>query len=269
MARSRLPFQISAGSERLEGPLLDVRSVSAAYGDLRVLKDVSFSVRAGERVCIIGPNGAGKTTMLKIVNGLLRPSSGEILFSGERIDRLAAHRVAALGITQMFQDVQLCTNMSVIDNVMTGCHVWSRAGFIATGLGLSSALGEEAAIRRAAAEQLEDFGLGRRADYGTRALSWGEQKLAGLARALVARPSLLLLDEPYGGLVPDEIDMLSRLLRNLSAGGMTVLMVEHLTDIVMDVAERVVVLHYGEKIAEGPPQQIRDDEKVIATYLGE
>ena len=269
MARSSSSFQTSIASERPEGPLLDVRSVSAAYGDLCVLKDVSFSMKAGERVCIIGPNGAGKTTMLKIVSGLLRPSSGEILFSGERIDRLAAHRVAALGITQMFQDIQLCANMSVIDNVMTGCHVWSRAGYVATGLGLSSASNEEAAIRRAAVAQLEDLGLGRRADAETGALSWGEQKLAGLARALVARPSLLLLDEPYGGLVPDEIDMLSRLLRNLSAGGMTVLMVEHLTDIVMDVAERVVVLHYGEKIADGPPQQIRDDEKVIATYLGE
>ncbi len=249
--------------------MLEIRGLSAAYGQLVVLKDVDLKVSPGELVCIIGPNGAGKTTLLKLVNGLLRPSAGEILFEGERIDGRPAYRVARCGVTQMFQDVQLCPTISVLDNVMTGCHVWTQAGFLSTGFRLRRARDEEDVIRTVALDQLRALGLGDRVDAKPRELSWGEQKLVGLARALVARPSLVLLDEPYGGLVQDEIERLSCLLRELTAGGMTVLMVEHLTDVVMDVASRVVVLHYGEKIAEGPPQAIRNDERVVASYLGE
>jgi len=250
-------------------PLLELKGVSAAYGDLLVLKKVDLLVRTGELVCIIGPNGAGKTTLLKLVNGLLKPSAGEIHFRGRRIDGYRAYKVARCGITQMFQDIQLCPTISVAENVMTGCHVWTRSGFVATGFRSRRAVAEENAIRAVAMEQLNSLGLMHRAGALPRQLSWGEQKLVGLARALVARPSLVLLDEPYGGLVQDEIDRLSRLLRELTTAGMTVLMVEHLTDVVMDVASRVVVLHYGEKIAEGPPKSIRHDERVIATYLGE
>jgi len=257
------------GQPAHRNPQLELRRLSAAYGDLVVLKDVDLQVGAGELACIIGPNGAGKTTLLKLVNGLLKPSAGEVWFREERIDPLPAYKVARRGITQMFQDVQLCPTLSVLDNVMTGCHVWSRCGFVATGFRTGTARREEEAIRAVALEQLNSLGLAGRAGAKPRQLSWGEQKLVGLARALVARPSLMLLDEPYGGLVPDEIDRLSCLLRECTASGMTVLMVEHLTDVVMDVATRVVVLHYGEKIAEGPPQQIRNDERVIATYLGE
>ncbi len=248
---------------------LVLRGLSAAYGDLVALKNVDLRVQPGELVCIIGPNGAGKTTLLKLVNGLLKPSSGEIWFHGEPIGGLQAYKVARLGITQMFQDIQLCPSLSVLQNVMTGCHVWSRSGFVATGFRRHGAREEESVIRAVATEQLNALGLGPYADVRPRQLSWGEQKLVGLARALVARPSLVLLDEPYGGLVQHEIDRLSCLLRELTAAGVAVLMVEHLTDVVMDVATRVVVLHYGEKIAEGPAHRIRNDERVIATYLGE
>jgi ABC-type branched-subunit amino acid transport system ATPase component len=250
-------------------PLLDIRGLSAAYGELLVLKDVDLRVNTGELICIIGPNGAGKTTLLKLVNGLLKPSGGEIWFQGERIDGRPAYKVARCGITQMFQDIQLCPTLSVVENVMTGCHVWTRSGFLATGFQSRGARVEESVIRAVAVEQLNSLGLAGRASAWPRQLSWGEQKLVGLARALVARPSLVLLDEPYGGLVQDEIDRLSCLLRELTVSGMTVLMVEHLTDVVMDVASRVVVLHYGEKIAEGLPQEIRRDERVVASYLGE
>ena len=252
-----------------QAPLLDIHSLSAAYGDLLVLKDVDLRVDTGELICIIGPNGAGKTTLLKLVNGLLKPSRGEIRFRGERIDGLPAYKVARCGVTQMFQDIQLCPTLSVVENVMTGCHVWTRSGFLATGFQSHGARDEESMIRAVAVEQLNSLGLAGRAGTRPRQLSWGEQKLVGLARALVSRPSLVLLDEPYGGLVQDEIDRLSCLLRELTVAGMTVLMVEHLTDVVMDVASRVVVLHYGEKIAEGPPQDIRRDERVVASYLGE
>ncbi len=250
-------------------PVLDIRGLSAAYGDLVALRDVNLSVGAGELVCIIGPNGAGKTTLLKLINGLLKPTGGEIWFRGQRLDGQPAYKVARRGVTQMFQDIQLCPFLSIFENVMTGCHVWSRSGFLSTGFRSRDARDEETAIHAVALEQLNSLGLAGRANARPRQLSWGEQKLVGLARALVARPSLILLDEPYGGLVQDEIDRLSCLLRELIATGMTVLMVEHLTDVVMDVAGRVVVLHYGEKIAEGPPQRIRHDERVVATYLGE
>jgi len=250
-------------------PLLYVRRLSAAYGDLAVLKNVDLHVSAGELVCIIGPNGAGKTTMLKLINGLLRPSGGEIWFRDSRLDLLPAHKIARRGVTQMFQDIQLCPTLTAQQNVMTGCHVWTRSGFMATGFRLRKARDEEAVIRAVALEQLNALGLAHLADAMPRRLSWGEQKLVGLARALVARPSLLLLDEPYGGLVQDEINRLSCLLHELTAVGIAILMVEHLTDVVMDVADNVVVLHYGEKIAEGPPQRIRQDERVIASYLGD
>ncbi len=250
-------------------PLLELRRLSVAYGRLVALKDVDLRISSGELVCIIGPNGAGKTTLLKLVNGLLKPSSGEILFRGEQIESIPAYKVARCGITQMFQDVQLCPTISVLDNVMTGCHVWTRAGFLSTGFRRGHAREEEATMRASSLEQLNALGLTDRVTAMPRELSWGEQKLVGLARALVAQPSLVLLDEPYGGLMQHEIDKLSTLLRRLTCGGVTVLMVEHLTDVVMDVASKVVVLHYGEKIAEGEPQAIRNDEKVVATYLGE
>lgn len=249
--------------------LLEYRALRAEYGELVAVKDVSFSVLPGEIVCIIGPNGAGKTTLLRVTSGLLRPTGGQIFFHGQRIDRMPAHRRAALGLVQLFQDIQLFANMSVIDNVMTGAHVWTRVGFAASALRLSSAVEEEELIRQGALDQLAVVGLAHRAAEFPAALSWGEQKLVGLARALLCRPTLLLLDEPYGGLDTTDIERLSRLLRTLRSQGMTILMVEHLTDVVMDVADRVVVLHYGEKLAEGTPDTIREDERVIATYLGE
>lgn len=248
--------------------LLEYRALRAEYGELVAVKDVSFAVSPGEIVCIIGPNGAGKTTLLRMTSGLLKPTGGQILFGGRRIDRMRAHRRARLGIVQLFQDIQLFANMSVVDNVMTGAHVWTRVGFVASALRLSSAVAEEKRIREAALDELKKVGLAHRAAEFPGALSWGEQKLVGLARALLCRPTLLLLDEPYGGLDTADIERLSTTLRVLKSEGMTILMVEHLTDIVMDVADRVIVLHYGEKLAEGAPDTIREDERVIATYLG-
>ena len=249
--------------------LLEYRGLSVAYGELVAVNNVSFSVDGGEIVCIIGPNGAGKTTLLRMTSGLLKPTDGEIWFEGNRIDRVPAFRRARKGIIQLFQDIQLFSNMSIVDNVMTGGHVWTRTGFAGSALRFKSSVAEERRIREAAMNELATVGLLHRADQFPGALSWGEQKLAGLARALLAHPSLLLLDEPYGGLVQEDIERLTALLRGLQKRGVTILMVEHLTDVVMDVADRVVVLHYGEKLADGSPDSIREDEKVIATYLGE
>ncbi len=250
-------------------PMLEYRGVTASYGELVAVSDVSFAVRRSQILCIIGPNGAGKSTLLRMTSGLLKPTGGEIWFDGRRIDHLPAHRIAALGSTQLFQDIQLFSNMSVLDNVMTGAHVWTRSGLIATSLRFRSAVEEERRIRMAAVDQLAQVGLtGVLHDFPAE-LSWGEQKLVGLARALLCRPKLLLLDEPYGGLDTEEISRLSALLRALQSDGMTILMVEHLMDVVMDIADRVVVLHYGEKIAEDSPDAIRENEQVVSTYLGD
>ncbi len=260
---------VSAVSRGGRGPLLEYRGVSVSYGELLAVNDVSFSVERGEILCIIGPNGAGKTTLLRMTSGLLRPTDGEIWFDGLRVDRMPAHRIAALGVTQLFQDIQLFDNMTVLDNVMTGAHVWTDAGLIDTSLRLATAVDEERRVRHAAVQQLSLLGLAGVLHEQPEALSWGERKLVGLARALLCRPTLLLLDEPYGGLDTEEIDRLSKILAALVSGGMTILMVEHLMDVVMDVADRVIVLHYGEKLAEGTPDTIRGDERVIATYLGD
>ena len=260
---------VTAVSRSGRGPLVEYRGVSVSYGELLAVNNVSFSVERGEILCIIGPNGAGKTTLLRMTSGLLRPTSGEIWFDGLRIDRMPAHRIATLGATQLFQDIQLFDNMTVLDNVMTGAHVWTDAGLIDTSLRLATAVDEERRMRHAAVQQLSLLGLAGVLHEWPEALSWGERKLVGLARALLCRPTLLLLDEPYGGLDTEEIDRLSRMLRTLQSEGMTILMVEHLTDVVMDVADRVVVLHYGEKLAEGTPDTIRENEQVIATYLGD
>ena len=274
--RTESPVEVDSAArrkcDRLTGQseaLLEYRGLSITFGELEAIKNVSFSVEGGEIVCIIGPNGAGKTTLLRMTSGLLKPTSGQIWFGDSRVDRLPAWQRARLGIVQLFQDIQLFSNMTVLDNVMTGAHVWTRAGFAASALNLSSAVAEEKRIREAALDELTTVGLAGRARQFPSALSWGEQKLVGLARALLARPSLLLLDEPYSGLVQDDIFRLTGLLRGLQKRGVTMLMVEHLTDVVMDVAEKVVVLHYGEKLAEGSPDSIRADERVIATYLGE
>ena len=250
-------------------PMLEYRGVTVSYGELIAVKDVSFSVERGEILCIIGPNGAGKTTLLRMTSGLLKPTSGEIWFDGVRIDKMPAYAIAGLGSTQLFQDIQLFSNMSVLDNVMTGAHVWTGGGLFGTSLRFARAMAEERRIRRAAVDQLSKVGLSGVLHEFPHELSWGEQKLVGLARALLCRPKFLLLDEPYGGLDTEEIERLSAMLRMLQSKGMTILMVEHLTDVVMDIADRVVVLHYGEMIAEGSPDSIRENEQVISTYLGD
>jgi ABC-type branched-subunit amino acid transport system ATPase component len=249
-------------------PVLETKHVTVAYDGLVAVNRVSFAARRGDIVAVIGANGAGKTTLLRLISGLLPATEGEVWFKGQRVDGMAPHRIAALGVTQLFQDVQLFLNMSVVDNVMAGCHVWSGGSLVSTGLRLARARAEEQKMMARAMSQLSLVGLEDRASASPDSLSWGEQKLLGMARALAAGPQLLLLDEPYGGLMPDEIDKLSLLLRNVQHRGVTVLMVEHLTDVVMGIANRVIVLHYGEKIAEGTPAEVQGNEQVIATYLG-
>jgi branched-chain amino acid transport system ATP-binding protein len=248
--------------------LLEVSNVSMAFGVLTVLKKVSFSVDTGNILVMIGPNGAGKSTLLKLISGLLSPASGEIWFKGQRIDRVAPHHIAALGISQLFQDIQLFRSMSVIENVMVGCHLQARSDFMSSGLRLARAKVDEQGMFEVAMEQLALVGLEEKAFSPPGSLSWGQQKLVGLARALATGSELLLLDEPYSGLLADEVDKLNRLILELQGRGITILIVEHLTDILMGIASRVIVLDYGEKIAEGTPIEIQRNKRVINAYLG-
>ena len=256
-------------SDIVEQPILEIRDVSVVFDGLVAVNKVSFSVHHGDIIAIVGPNGAGKSTLLKLITGLLPLSKGEIWFKQQRLDRLAPHRIASLGITQVFQDVQLFSNMSVIENVMVGCHVWTGADFLSTGLRLAQAKAEEGNILETAMGKLSLVGLEQKAFAAPSSLSWGQQKLLGLARALAAGSELLLLDEPYGGLITDEIEKLSQLILGLQRQGITILMVEQLTAVAMSIANRVIVLSYGEEIAEGTPYEIQNNEQVIATYLGD
>jgi branched-chain amino acid transport system ATP-binding protein len=248
--------------------LLEVSNVSMSFGVLNVLKRVSFSVARGDILVMIGPNGAGKSTLLKLISRLLSPASGEIWFKGQRIDRMAPHQIAALGISQLFQDIQIFRNMSVIENVMVGHHLQAKTDFMSSGLRLARARADEQNIFESARKQLSLVGLLEKAFSPPGSLSWGQQKLVGLARALATGSELLLLDEPYSGLLSDEVDKLNQLILGLQAQGMTILIVEHLTDILMGIASQVIVLDYGEKIAEGTPAEIQKNKRVIDAYLG-
>lgn len=249
-------------------PLLEVRNVSMAFGVLTVLKGVSFSVPRGNILVMIGPNGAGKSTLLKLISGLLPLQEGEVWFRQQRLNRIAPHRIASLGITQLFQDIQLFLNMSVIENVMVGCHLRAKADFVGSGLRLHRANADEQSVFEIAMSQLSLVGLAQKAWANPASLSWGQQKLVGLARALATGSELLLLDEPYSGLLTDEVSELNNLVLELQRQGITILIVEHLTDILMGIANQIIVLDHGEKIAEGTPAEIQHNKRVIDAYLG-
>lgn len=249
-------------------PLLQLRGVSKTFGGLAALRDVSFDVPRHSIVGLIGPNGAGKTTLFNLITGFLRPCQGEIYFKDRRLDRLPPHAIAALGIARTFQNRQLFANMSVVANVMVGRHARTKAGFLGTGLSLPRARAEEQVIFEAAMARLTAVGLEEKALAYPQSLSLGQQKLVALARALAMEPELLLLDEPAGGLSSSEIEELGQWILYTREGGVSILVVEHVMDLVMDIADWVVVLSHGQKIAEGTPAQMQADEQVIAAYLG-
>ncbi len=252
--------------ETPKGEILSVRNLRKTFGGLVAVNDVSFDVRAGEIVALIGPNGAGKTTTFNAVTGVLPASGGEVLFNGRRIDGLPARAIARLGIARTFQHVKLVASLSVVENVAIGAHLRGSAGALAGMLRLNRE--EEASLFHEATRQLERTGLAALMNRPALSLALGQQRIVEIARALCLDPMLLLLDEPAAGLRHMEKESLGELLQKLKSEGMAILLVEHDMDFVMRLADRIVVMNFGSKLAEGSPAQIRDDTAVIEAYLG-
>ena len=248
--------------------LLEADGIHRSFGGLAALSDVSFAVQTGQIKAVIGPNGAGKTTLFNVITGMVPPTSGRLSFDGVFIEGKAPHQIARLGIARTFQNLNLFGNMTVLENVMVGRHCRTRAGLLAGALRLPSQRAEERAVHEQAMEFLRDVGLAERADEPVGALSFGQRRMVELARSLATEPRLLLLDEPASGLNPRETDELAAKIRTIRDRGVTVLLVEHDMSLVMDIADEILVLHYGRTISEGSPDAIRNCDEVISVYLG-
>ena len=232
------------------------------------LAGVGFQVSEGLIYAVIGPNGAGKTTLFNNLCGFYRPSAGSIRFDDHELCGLPTHRIAALGIARTFQNLQLFFNMTVIENVMVGCHLRAKTGLLTAALRLPGVRREERRLREWASEALELCDLTDRAGQPVGSLPYGLMKRVEIARALAARPRLLLLDEPAAGLNDTETGALRELIARIRATGVTILLVEHHMPLVMSVSDRLLVLDYGSVLAEGTPAEIQADPRVVAAYLG-
>jgi len=249
--------------------LLSIRGVSKRFGGLQAVDDVSFDVARGTIKALIGPNGAGKTTLFNLISGVMPPDAGEIRFDGAPVQGLAPHKIAARGMSRTFQHIRLFPKMSVQENVMMGRHIHSRAGFIAGMLNLPYTWAEERRIREKSHEIMEMLGIVEKGPEVATSLAYGQQRIVELGRALACEPRLLLLDEPAAGLnIRETVDM-GKMIGKIRDMGVTVLLVEHDMSLVMNISDEVVVLSYGQKIAEDRPLAIQKNTEVVRVYLGE
>jgi branched-chain amino acid transport system permease protein len=257
-----------AGTQAPGTPFLEVVTAARAFGNLRAVNGVSLTIAAGSITALIGPNGAGKTTLFNLIGGYQPLDGGSVTLAGASIGMLLPNEIALRGIGRTFQNLQLFDNMTVLENVMCGRHRLMAAGIVAIAVRVPLVAREEAAARDAARACLAFVGLHGAEDLPPTALSFGHQRLVEIARALALEPKLLLMDEPASGLNDTETERLAELILRIAALGVTVLLVEHDMRVVMGLADHVVVMHHGEKIADGLTDAVRADAKVIAAYLG-
>jgi len=250
-------------------PLLEVRDLGRRFGGLQAVADLSFTVPAGIIKAVIGPNGAGKTTLFNLISGYALADTGSVRFHGEEVRGLPTHELAGRGMARTFQQIQLVPGMSVLDNVLTGRHRHTRAGFFAGMLRLPLARREARTARERSLETLAFLGLADLAASEAASLPYGQQRLVELARALACEPSLLLLDEPAAGLNMRETEDLAGTIGRINATGLTVLLVEHDMGLVMNISHDILVLGAGRRVAEGEPRAIQRNPDVIRIYLGE
>ena len=248
--------------------LLEVEALSRSFGGVHAVQDLSFEIEQGKIHSIIGPNGAGKTTVFNLITGLYRPSSGRVVFDGVEVTGYVPHELARRGMSRTFQNLQICFNMSAVENVMVGAHLRLDQGMLGSMLRIPTVARRDAECRDEARELMRFVGLDRYVGAAADSMPYGALKRLEIARALAARPKLLLLDDPAAGLNPTETHEIDALIQRIGDSGVTVVLVEHDMKLVMGISARILVLDYGRKLAEGSAQEVRGNPEVIAAYLG-